>query len=115
MTVHYLHMGMGFAAVPEDNDTDEGFDAFTDKVMDELMNLQDVDDGIIDPDVTVRITDRYLEVSMGIEADSCRDASRLFSANVRTALHAAECFTPDWPTYRPADDELPKPSVLEVA
>lgn len=37
---------------------------------------------------------------MGIVADTEDDAVRLFLANVRTALHAVGCGTPDWPMFK---------------
>jgi hypothetical protein len=57
------------------------------------------------------ITRRRASVDMGIEADSLNDAIRLFLANMRTALHAAGCGTPNWPVYRPTTQT---PNVREV-
>lgn len=101
MTTHYLAADLSFICTDPDQDTDDGFDAFTDAVADELCNLAEVDSGIIDPDLTVRITERWASVLMGVEAHSQVDAMRLFSANIRTALHAAGCGTPDWPVFKP--------------
>ncbi|MCP3014273.1 hypothetical protein NGM33_13110 [Nocardiopsis dassonvillei] len=46
---------------------------------------------------------RTLSVAMGVEAATPEDASRLFSANVRAALHAAERGTPAWPHFVPKE------------
>jgi len=98
---HYLVADLTFVCTDPSQNTDEGFDAFTDAVLDALYDLAEVDDGIIDPDATVVITDRRMCVVMGIVADTLDDARRLFSANLRTALHAAGCVTRDWPVYEP--------------
>ena len=104
----YLRADLTFVCVDPTRDTDDEFDSFTDAVTDALYDLAEVDEGIIDPDITVKITDRWASVFMGITADTEADAVRLFLANVRAALHAAGCGTPDWPMYRPT---TPKPQV----
>jgi hypothetical protein len=96
-----LKADLTFVCTDPSRNTDDGFDAFTDAVADSLYDLAEVDDGIIDPDITVRVTDRWVSVLMGIVADTKDDAVRLFLANVRTALHAAGCGTPDWPVFEP--------------
>jgi hypothetical protein len=103
-TTFYFVMDITFATAPLD--TEHDFDDFTTRVMNELCKLEDADTGIVDPDITAGIAERALSVQMGIDADSRRDALRLFSANARTALHAAGCGTPSWPTV---PDELPTP------
>lgn len=101
MTTHYLAADLEFICTAPERDTDENFDAFTDAVADALCDLDELDSGIIDPDMTTIITERSASVLMGITADTFADAVRLFSANVRTALHAAGCGTPDWPVFKP--------------
>ncbi|REF00368.1 hypothetical protein [Thermomonospora umbrina] len=99
---HYLAADLTFVPADPARDTDDEFDAFTDTIADELLELADVDPGIIDPDVTVRISDRWASVLMGIEADSEDDAFRLFSANLRAVLHAAGAGTAAWPVFKPS-------------
>ncbi|SNT51837.1 hypothetical protein SAMN05443665_103834 [Actinomadura meyerae] len=99
----YLRADLTFVCVDPTRDTDDDFDTFTDAVTDALYDLADVDEGIIDPDITVKITERWAGILMGITADTEADAVRLFSANVRAALHAAGCGTPDWPIFRPTN------------
>jgi hypothetical protein len=98
---HYLIADLAFECRDPERDTDEAFDAFTDAVADELLKLAEIDTGIIDPDVTVVISDRWVSILMGVVADTRNDAVRLFSANVRCALHTAGCATPGWPTFEP--------------
>lgn len=98
MTTYYLVVDLNFVCTPPDH-TDDAFDRFTDRVLNALSDLEDVDAGLIDPDITASITERTLSIHMGVEADSRRDALRLFAANVRTALHAAGCGTPGWPEF----------------
>lgn len=98
------HLAADFWFTGASGATDDDFDAFSDRVMDALCDLEEIDEGIFNPDMTGRLTERWLSVSLGIEADSADDAVRLFLANVRTALHAAGCSTPGWPTaFRPKE------------
>src|SRR5260370_15908723 len=94
---HYLVMDIQFAYDGEaGTDSDENFDAFTDVVLEALADLEGVDPGLADPDITATIADREMSISMRIEADTLPDAIRIFSANVRTALHVVGCRTAGW-------------------
>lgn len=115
MTTHNLVVDLDFVCTDPARNTDEAFDAFSDAVMDALCDLENVDSGVIDPDITANITERHMAVMMGVEADTLRDAIRLFSANVRTALHVAGCSTPDWPDFRPAAGKLPNAREVDFA
>lgn len=98
---HYLVMDAEFTYVGESGgNTDEEFDQFTDRVLAALVDLEDVDSGLSDPDITATLAKREMSINMLVEADSEADALRIFSANVRTALHVAGCGTPNWPTFR---------------
>lgn len=114
MTVHSLEIELEFEARIPSKDTDENFDDFTTHVMDALCDLEEVDSGITDSDITVRIVDRSMHVMIGIEADTRDDAGRLFLANIRTALHATGCHTAGWPAYEPPND-LPSPRETSLA
>jgi hypothetical protein len=109
--VFYLTADMEFRCTDPARDTDGNFEAFLDAVMESLADLEDVDKGITGGDVTATITRRRAAIDMGIEADSLKDAMRLFLANARTALHAAGCGTPNWPVYKPTNSA---PAVHEV-
>ncbi|MGW5878476.1 hypothetical protein ACWFMI_18190 [Nocardiopsis terrae] len=100
MTIHHLAVDLSFES-RNGTTTDSDFDAFTDRFINELDSLQECDPGIIDPDVVGSLAQRTLSVTMGVRADSLEDAIRLFSANVRATLHAAECETPTWPHFVP--------------
>ena len=112
--LHYLRMDAGFVCSDPD-DSDDAFDAFTDRVLDELLNLQALDVGVVEPDITASLTARRIHFLMGIEASTQQDAIRLFLANVQCALHAAECNTEGFPRYEPAVDTRPAMRRVEPA
>ncbi|MBG0828572.1 hypothetical protein HS041_12410 [Planomonospora sp. ID67723] len=113
---HYLIMDLGFVCKGP-GDTDDAFDAFSDRVLDELIKLQMSGDvGIVgDPDITASLTERTMSILLGIEASTLQDADRLFMANVRCALHAAGCHTAGWPNYEPAENDFPPARKAEFA
>ncbi len=101
-TTHCLVMDLEFTyAGARGGDTDAEFDTFTDRVLAALADLEKVDPGLTDPDITATISSREMAITMRVEADTFRDAVRIFSANVRTALHVAGCNTGNWPVFRP--------------
>lgn len=104
MTTYYLQADLTFECTDPAEDTDDGFDAFCDAVQEELDVLADLDKGIIDPDMTVSLTKRWAGFLIGIKADSLNDAMRLFSTNLRCALHAAGGITANWPTFKPTTE-----------
>jgi hypothetical protein len=107
-TTHYLVMDLEFRyAGKRDGDTDEAFDAFSDQVLTALADLEKADSGLTDPDITATLTRREMAVTMRVEADTFPDALRIFSANVRTALHVAGCRTTNWPVFLPEGGGLP--------
>jgi hypothetical protein len=107
----YLTADLEFACSDPARDTDANFEAFLDAMADALADLEDVDPGITNADLTGTIVKRRAAVDMGIEADSLDDACRLFLANSRAALHAAGCGTPNWPVYKPT---VAMPEVREI-
>jgi hypothetical protein len=114
---HYLVMDLAFSYAGNTGaDTDEEFDTFTDNILEALSELERVDPGLSEPDITAALARRQLSISMGIEADTQADAVRIFSANVRTALHMVGCCTGGWPVFRPADgDTLPPVRRVDLA
>lgn len=110
----YLLADLTFIPVDPEQNTDDGFDRFADAVQDQLMNLAAIDAGIVDPDLTVGIRDRWISFLIGIEADTQADAVRLLQANLRTALQAAGYGTPGWPTFK-ATTEKPEVRRAELA
>ena len=112
--IHYLRMDAGFACSDPD-DSDDAFDAFTDRVFDELLKLQAQGAGIVEPDLTVGLTERRIHFLIGIEASTQADAIKLFLANVQCALHAAECNTRSFPRYEPTREGTPSIRRVELA
>ncbi len=113
---HYLVMDIEFQYTGDaGTDTDEDFDAFTDGVLEALSDLERVDAGLADPDITATIADREMSISMRVEADTFADARRIFSANVRTALHAAGCRTAGWHVLERQGEALPPARKLDLA
>ncbi|KOX15436.1 hypothetical protein [Nocardiopsis sp. NRRL B-16309] len=101
-TLTYLTADLVFQTAEDDD-----FDAFADRILDTLLDLEEQDDGIVDPDSAGNLTKRSLTISMGVKASTVQDAERIFIANVRTALLAAECETSLLGRY-------PKPTVRQV-
>ena len=113
---HYLVMDLQFKFTGKaGTGADEKFDAFTDRVLEALADLERVDPGLADPDITAGIADHEMSISMRIEADTLADALRIFPANVRTALHVAGCQTPGWRVSEPHGRELPPARRLDLA
>ena len=112
---HYLVMDLAFTYTGKaGTDTDEQFDAFTDLVLEALADLENVDPGLAEPDITATIADHEMSISMRIEADTLPDALRIFSANVRTALHVAGCRTAGWRVLEHQGQALPPARKLNL-
>lgn len=86
----YLELDITFTT-PEDT-TDVDFEAFIDCVLEELSSIgrTEVDVLAILAEARVQFTDRVPERSI--------DQTVNFLADLRTALHAANCLTANWPT-----------------
>jgi len=91
MTMHHLVAELVFVHTA----SDEQFEAFLDSVMDELDKI-----GHGDADLTASLTARRAEFLIGLEEDDFEDAAIRLLSDLRTALHAAQCRTPDWPIFR---------------
>jgi hypothetical protein len=112
---HHLVMDLQFTYAGKlGDDSDDLFDAFTDQVLAALTDLEKVDSGLTDPDITATLSRREISITMRVQADTFADALRIFSANVRTALHVAGCRTANWPTFRPEGGELPAARRLDL-
>jgi predicted Zn-dependent protease len=66
-------------------DTDEEFDAFTDRAIEALADLERADPELTDPDITASLAMRQMSISMGVKADTPADAVRIFSDLVSKA------------------------------
>ncbi|GAA1785042.1 hypothetical protein [Streptomonospora arabica] len=101
---YHIAMDLSFTATsgPEASDTPESFDAFVDRVVDELFDLEAVIGNVHDPGVAGRLTDRSMSITMVIEARTQEDGAQFFLNTVRTALHAAGAGTGNRPAFEPA-------------
>ncbi|GAA0739241.1 hypothetical protein Drose_04050 [Dactylosporangium roseum] len=79
----------------EGNGTDEQFEAFIEEIAVQLDAIGR------EHNLAARIADRTAEIDASFEADTFEAAVAAFLGDVRTALHAVGCGTPDWPTFRP--------------
>jgi len=61
--------------------------------------------------MTVKITERWASIYFGIKSDTLPGAIRLFSADLRTALHPVGCETAKWPSFFPTTE---KPETLKA-
>jgi hypothetical protein len=92
MTMHYLVAELVFVHTP--TTTDEQFEAFLDSLMDELDKI-----GYGDADLAASLAERTAEFVIGVEDNTggLEDVALRLLSDLRTALHAAKCHTPDWP------------------
>jgi hypothetical protein len=70
-------------------------EAQLDRVMEELVRLH-----AIDPSIGATLADGDIEITLSVEADGLEEAVQSTFATIRTAIHAAEGATPNWPEFR---------------
>lgn len=93
MTEFHLGITMHFhSAAPS---TDDQFEAFLDEV---YTRFEEID---LHVNLTARITDRVASFAATVEASDIEAAISDFLVHVRTALHAADCATHNWPAFTP--------------
>lgn len=63
-----------------------------DQVMEELVGI-----GVIDPSIGATLDDGDIEISLTAEGDTLEEALQRAFGDIRTAIHAAEGATPNWP------------------
>lgn len=91
MTAYHLGVSMDFhSSVPS---TDDQFEAFLDEV---YARFEEIDREI---NLTARIRDRVASFAATVAAPDFETAISQFMVDVRTALHAANCATRDWPDF----------------
>jgi hypothetical protein len=74
-------------------------DHFAD-VADRLFELEETDDRLSNADLSVNLNEGRVEVGITVAADSLADASDIGRATIRSAIHGAGGFTPDWEELR---------------
>jgi hypothetical protein len=65
-------------------------------VMDELVTLAACDDRLSDPGVSLDLSNGHVEVEIVVTGDTIGQAVDWGNDAIRTAIHAAGGFTPDW-------------------
>jgi hypothetical protein len=63
-----------------------------DRVMEELVGI-----GVVDPSIGAALPDGNIEISLSAEGPTLEAALQRAFADIRTAIHAAEGATPNWP------------------
>jgi len=66
-----------------------------DRVMDELERLSNV----ADPDLTASLAKGEVSIMLTVEAPDTLDAAVTAMSAIRSAFHAADVATPEWPTF----------------
>lgn len=86
----------GLLRVPEPSadefDRDEIIEAAVERIGEELLRLR-----LIDPILSGSIAKGLIEVTVSVENDDATKAFIEIDSSVRTAFHAAEVATPNWP------------------
>jgi hypothetical protein len=88
----------GEIVVTEPTDSEGEIVNRIDLVMEELEKLD-----VVDPMIDLDLGRYALEISVAVEAANPFEAVQQAHLQVRTALHAAEIGTPDWPEIDPYD------------
>ncbi|MFI7113932.1 hypothetical protein ACIBK9_46980 [Nonomuraea sp. NPDC050227] len=77
-----------------------GFDERLNDLMNALLDLEDTDSAVEDPDLAATITDGVVDVQMIVEADDPADAMVKALCFLRSAIHSIGDATPGWETQR---------------
>lgn len=99
MTTFYLAADMQFISVPHADD--EQFEGFLDTVLEELDVI-----GCVDADYSASLRDRNATFTMSVQAEDFPTGAIRFLGDLRTALHASECATPEWPTFHSRNQHI---------
>lgn len=98
MRQHRIAIQMTFESNP--HGTDEQFEEFLDAVQ---QQLDDLDREV---QIAASLARRTAEFATTLEAATFEEAVNTLLVDVRTALHAAECHTGNWPQYVATDRNL---------
>lgn len=91
MNEHHLAVEMTFVSTP--HGSDEQFEQFLDEVLTQLEAIGR------DVDLAAKLRDRVADFAATINALDFNMAAASFLVDLRTALHAAGCHTPQWPKF----------------
>lgn len=84
--------------------------AEVERVMDQLLDLEQTDPRLGDSGVGLALDTMTAEMTLSAEGTTLEDAVGLALSAMRTAIHAAGGFTPDWPSITDvlsSDDVVP--------
>ncbi|MET7705442.1 hypothetical protein [Micromonospora sp. NPDC005413] len=98
MRQHRIAIQMTFEGTP--HGTDEQYEEFLDAVQEHLDRLGR------EVQMAASLVDRTAEFATSIEAPDFESAVNTLLVDLRTALHASECHTDDWPQYVATDRSL---------
>jgi len=93
-----LTMAVRFSVADDGPDIPSDLESFFDRVMEELLRLDTVEDSTI----SASLAKRTVTIMVTIDAPSPEAAAAIGMSAIRAAFHAAGAATPDWPLF----DEL---------
>jgi hypothetical protein len=93
-----LTMAVRFSVGGDGADAADDFEGFFDRVMEELLRLDAVEDSTI----SASLVKKTVTIMLTIDAPSPEGAAAIGMSAIRAAFHAAGAATPDWPRF----DEL---------
>ena len=83
-------------AVRSPDENEEQILAEVDRVMQELLILEELDAGVTDAAVSLDLAARQVVIELTVRGDSFEDAQRNADSSIRCAIHAAGGGTPNW-------------------
>jgi hypothetical protein len=90
-----LTMAAGFTVADDGRDDQGDLEPFLDRVMEELLTLDNVEDSTL----TAALARGRFSIMLTVDADLPEQAAVIGMAAIRSAFHAAGASTPDWPTF----------------
>lgn len=70
------------------------------EVADRLFEIEEADDRLSNADVSVNLSEGRVEIGVTVSTGSLAAASDVGRATIRSAIHGAGGFTPDWEKLR---------------
>jgi hypothetical protein len=91
-----LTMVAGFTVADHGRENqDDDLEQFLDRVMEDLLTLDNVEDSTL----TAALARGRFSIMLTVDADLPEHAAVIGMAAIRSAFHAAGASTPDWPTF----------------
>lgn len=92
-----VHLAVEITFVTSEPSTDEQFEAFLDRLVEQLDNIgREVNLG-------ASLRDRVADFATSMPAADFPSAAATFLGDLRTALHATGCITADWPRFEASE------------